>query len=150
MRFDRDEIISRLRELRYRFDDLRARFRDSPEDRRKILIIGVGGAAALVLLVVRVVTWLPRGGKDGAASPSHEAVASVVKGAESVRPELESDARFASIKIFAVPPSEKEPAGKVLVMGAVASEADFTRLKQLVEKAHPGVPVGWQVAVGLK
>jgi hypothetical protein len=99
----------------------------------------------VILLLVRVFTW-PRSAPKEAAPA--QVAPEVEKNAKAIRPEIESDPRFANVKVLAIPPSDKEPGGKVMVMGGVASEADLARLKQLVEKAHPGVPVTWQVAVG--
>jgi hypothetical protein len=147
MGLDRERIARWFRDARYWIGDLR---QADAARKRKILIIGGGGLVLLVLVIVRLVTLLPsgpeaeEGGRLQAVAPE---VAEAQKAAALV---LESDARFASVRVVTIPQMEGQGKGQLMFMGHVTSESQLKQLQQQIGRDYPGVPVSWQVGVAGK
>jgi hypothetical protein len=148
MGLDRERIARWFRDARYWIGDLR---QADAARKRKILIIGGGGLVLLVLVIVRLVTLLPSGPDAAEEGGSLQAVAPEVAEAQKAAAlVLESDARFASVRVVTIPQMEGQGKGQLMFMGHVTSESQLKQLQQQIGRDYPGVPVSWQVGVAGK
>ncbi len=125
-------------DLRYKFDEIKARF--NGVDQHKLLTLGGGVVLLVVLTIVLAIVWWPEPGLTITREDRERA-----QEVSSLATVLAQDSRFVFIRVVAAPDEN----GKIRfqLMGSVASDGDLEALRSVVSSEKPGSEVSWAVGV---